>query len=396
MQFDKPIKEGEWQGIIAIQGQQLPFNFSVAYDSTSTPILTLKNADERLVLDEAQLNGDSLIVPLFIFDASLKLKVLAEDQLSGAYVKHDAAELYQIPVTAAFGTKRFNGVKSTNKQLLETITGKWAITFNRKDGSISKGILVLEAEQDGTLTGSVLKPTGDYRFLEGQIGDDGTLKLSTFDGAHTYLFEAKLILDSGEITDGTFWSGKSREEAFTAVKDEQIVLPDAEKLTYLKEGYDKFSFSFPDLTGKMVSLNDPKFKGKAVIVQIFGTWCPNCMDETRFLTSWYEENKNRGVEIVALAYEAKDDFDYAVARVNRMKTKMKPGYEFLIAGINKNDEASKTLPMLNRVVAFPTMIILDKNHDIVTIHTGFNGPGTGEYYTQFIEEFNATMNEVLD
>jgi thiol-disulfide isomerase/thioredoxin len=60
-------------------------------------------------------------------------------------------------------------------------------------------------------------------------------------------------------------------------------LPDAEKLTYLKEGYDRITFSFPIVTGKKVSLTDDKYRGKVVILQLFGTWCPNCMDETKFL-----------------------------------------------------------------------------------------------------------------
>lgn len=393
---NKPISEGDWRGVIAIQGQELPFNFTVRYDSLSAPIFTLKNADERLVLDEISQVDDSLIIPLYIFDASLKFKILANDRLSGVYVKHDASDLYEIPVTATTGKERFKGESSTEGYLQEAISGKWAISFLRKDGSVSDGILLLTANSTGVLTGSILKPTGDYRFLEGQIEEDGTIRLSTFDGAHTYLFEAKYNLEINEIVDGTFWSGKSREERFSAKKDDNMVLPDAEQLTYLKEGYDKFTFAFPDLTGKTVSLDDDRFKNKAVIVQIFGTWCPNCMDETRFLTEWYASNKDKNVEIVALAYEAKDDFDYAVSRVERMKKKMQPGYEFLIAGTNSNEAASKTLPMLNAVVAFPTMIILDANHDIVQIHTGFNGPGTGDYYTKFVEEFTNTMNELLD
>ena len=78
------------------------------------------------------------------------------------------------------------------------------------------------------------------------------------------------------------------------------------------------TFSFPDVNGKMVSLTDDKYKNKVVIIQLFGTWCPNCMDETIFLTDWYDENKDRGVEIIGLAYERKDDFTYASERVKKM------------------------------------------------------------------------------
>ena len=119
------------------------------------------------------------------------------------------------------------------------------------------------------------------------------------------------------------------------------------------------------------------------------------MDETKFLTKWYDENKNRGVEIIGLAYEAKDDFDYAKSRVEKMINKYGVKYDFLIAGTNDKEEASKTLPMLNRVISFPTMIIIDKNGELVSIHTGFSGPGTGKYNDEFVQNFNTKMDSLL-
>ena len=102
------------------------------------------------------------------------------------------------------------------------------------------------------------------------------------------------------------------------IKDDNASLPDAEALTYLKEGYDRITFSFPDVSGKPISLTDEKYQNKVVIIQLLGTWCPNCMDETLFLADWYRRNKDRGVEIIGLAYERKDDFSYASERVKKM------------------------------------------------------------------------------
>ena len=133
-----------------------------------------------------------------------------------------------------------------------------------------------------------------------------------------------------------------------------------------------------------------------VVLQIFGTWCPNCLDETRFLTEWYEENKERDVEIIGLAYEQKDDFDYAARRVRKLVDKLDVGYDFLIAGTSDKAAASKTLPMLNRVMSFPTTITIDRDGLVRNIHTGFSGPGTGEHYEEFVEEFEARMDRLLD
>ncbi len=173
-------------------------------------------------------------------------------------------------------------------------------------------------------------------------------------------------------------------------------LPDANSLTYLKEGYEQIDFSFPDLDGNLTSLKDEKYKDKIVILQIFGTWCPNCMDETRFLSEWYNKNRSQGVEIIGLAYEIKPEFEYARDRVLTMKEKLDVPYDFLIAGTSSTQSASESLPMLNKVMSFPTSIIIDKKGKVRRIHTGFSGPATGVYYEEFVDDFNQFMQELIN
>jgi thiol-disulfide isomerase/thioredoxin len=240
--------------------------------------------------------------------------------------------------------------------------------------------------------GSFLTPTGDYRFLEGGVFDD-TLYLSTFDGNHTYLFKAFKQNDS--TLHGDYWAGKTFHQVWTGIKKENPALPNPESLTYLKEGYDRIEFAFPDVDANIIHLSDEKYKNKVVILQIFGTWCPNCMDETKFLIPWYNKNKDRGVEILGLAYERKDDFRYASDRVKRVIAKWNVPYEFVIAGVNDKAKASETLPALNSITAFPTTIFIGKDGKVKHIHTGFEGPGTGIYHLRFIERFNQIVNELL-
>ncbi|MEL6535959.1 MAG: TlpA disulfide reductase family protein, partial [Bacteroidota bacterium] len=242
------------------------------------------------------------------------------------------------------------------------------------------------------VTGTFLTTTGDYRYLEG-IVDGQQLKLSTFDGEHAFLFVGK-VDEAGQLN-GDFWSGEHWHETFTATRDEEFQLPDASSLTYLKEGYDGIEFSFPGLDGTPVSLDDPKYQNKIVLLQIFGTWCPNCMDETQFLTGWYPEVAGQ-VEILGMAYERKDDFDYAVSRIQKVKERLGVPYDFVVAGTSDKEEASKTLPMLNKIISFPTLIVLDREHNIRRIHTGFSGPGTGVHYTEFVEEFKLFMQKLLN
>jgi len=221
---------------------------------------------------------------------------------------------------------------------------------------------------------------------------DDQLLLSTFDGNHTYVFTAT---QQGDSLLGDYYSGKNSHQKWIGIKSDSAALPSPESLTYLKEGYDKIEFSFPDINGNIISPQDEKYKGKVIVLQIFGTWCPNCMDETRFLAEWYTQNKNREVEIIGLAYERKDDFTYASERVKKMQEKLGVNYDFVIAGVNDKTKASETLPMLDKILAFPTTIFIGKDGKVKSTHTGFSGPGTGIYYEQFKEQFNQTINELL-
>jgi thiol-disulfide isomerase/thioredoxin len=381
------LKTGIWRATIEIQGQQLPFNLEIEKDKGEGYDVFIRNAGEKLLLDEVIIKGDSVNIPLHIFDANF-VAVNTGDSLKGEFVKNYEKD-YRIPFQAVHGqTFRFENTNSAADTV--DYSGKYEVSFiDEQDTTVAIG--VFEQTRD-SVTGTFLTPTGDYRYLQGNVAN-GRLQLSTFDGNHAYLFTA------GKKTDGSlsgeFYSGKTHMEFWSAVKNPNAKLPDPESLTYLKKGYEKIEFSFPDPNGGTVSLSDEKYQGKVVILQLFGTWCPNCMDETKFLVPWYNENKDRGVEIIGLAYERKPDFAYASERVKRMITKLNVPYDFVIAGTNDKEKAAATLPMLNTVVAFPTTIFIGRDGKVKRIHTGFSGPGTGIYYDQFVQHFNEIVNELL-
>jgi thiol-disulfide isomerase/thioredoxin len=378
------LKEGLWRGVIELQGQQLPFNFEVVKDSTGLKVY-LKNGEEKLLQDEISIEGDTVKIVMFIFDIELRAKI-NENSLQGFYVKNYDKE-FKLPFSATLGDD-FRFVKSAPAN--KDFSGTYALNFKSETG-VYPSVAIFKQELNH-VTGTFLTPTGDYRYLEGNVVDDQLL-LSTFDGNHAFLFTARMM---GDSIQGDFYSGNVSHETWKGVKNENAIMPDAESLTFLKPGFGKLDFSFPDLNGTNITSLDERFRNKVLILQIFGTWCPNCMDETKFLASWYKENKDRGVEILGLAYERKDDFTYASERVKKMKEKLNVAYDFVIAGTNDKDKASQTLPALNRVLAFPTTIFIGKDGKVKRIHTGFTGPGTGIYYEQFKERFNQTVNELLN
>ncbi len=380
------LRIGTWRGVIGIQGKELPFTFDVEKGGEGYRAY-LRNIDERILLDEITFSSDSVYMTLHVFDADLRAKIEG-DRLTGTFYKKYAPD-FSMPFSATFG-EEYRFVKNTELAATPDYSGKFQLEFKPDKGEpyASVGIFI---QKGNYLTGTFLTPMGDYRFIDGNVVD-GRMTISTFDGNHAFLFVASL---SGDSLKGDYYSGKSAHEVFYGVRKPDAKMPDPESLTFLKEGYDRIDFTFPDVHGNPVKPTDERFRSKVLILQIFGTWCPNCMDETKFLSQWYRDNHDRGVEILGLAYERKPDFKYASERVIKMKQKFEVPYDFVIAGINNKEEAAKTLPMLNRVLAFPTTIIIGRDGKVKRIHTGFEGPGTGIYHERFKERFNQLINELL-
>ncbi|MCK5104166.1 MAG: redoxin domain-containing protein, partial [Cyclobacteriaceae bacterium] len=306
------LQTGTWKGVVKPQGIEIPFIVTVE-ESGGKYVIELINAKERIPLDEVIIDNDSIHIPLFIFDATIHAKI-EDDKMNGIWVKN-YAEDYIIPFEAFFENKDRFLIQNQNSKA--SFDGKWEVDFII-EGGIDKAIGVFK-QQENKLTGTFLLPTGDYRFLEGVVDGD-MMKLSCFDGTHAYLFEAHM-LKNGQV-EGEFWSGKSWHQKWTAKRNDDFELPDPYAMTFIKDGYDKFEIKFPNTSGELIKLTDSKFTDKVVVVQILGTWCANCMDETIFYTNWYKKNKGREVEIIGLAFERKADKDYAISRINKMKKKL--------------------------------------------------------------------------
>lgn len=380
------IPTGIWRAIILQQGKELPFNFELTKIKSKYSI-TIHNGAEHIDVSDIVRKDDSLIVKMPFFDSGFKLRY-EDGKLTGNFHKY-YSDNYVLPITAVQGIGiRFS--KASEKTNIG-ISGKWQVEFVEKDSSAYPAVGIF-TQNGGNIEGTFLTETGDYRYLEGNIVDN-KLQLSCFDGNHLFLFEGNLIED--KIVDGEFWHGKNTYEKWSAQRNENAKLTNAYELTYLKEGYDKLSFSFPDLDSNMVSLDDVRFKDKVVLVQIFGTWCPNCVDETKFLSKWYDEHQGQDVEIIALAYESKSDFQYAKSRILNLKNRLDVKYPYLIAGTFDKIAAAQTLPMLNHILSFPTLIFINKKGEVHKIHTGFTGPGTGDSYLEFVEEFDIIMDELM-
>ena len=273
-----------------------------------------------------------------------------------------------------------------------SVAGAWAIEFTDSEGTQpARG----ELRQEGIrVTGTILTPVGDYRYLEGTY-ERGRLRLSTFDGAHAFLFDAEAA-PTGTLTGG-FWSRDRYHATWRArpVAAGEQVLPDAWTLVGLTNTEGRFDFTFPDLDGNLVSLDDERFRGKVVLVNIFGSWCPNCNDKAPLLAEWYRRYRDRGLEIVGLAYEFTGDAERDGRQVRRFAERHGVEFQLLLAGTSDKQQAADTLPDLSAVVAFPTTVFIGRDGRVRKIHTGFAGPGTGPHYETLVAELEETLESLL-
>jgi peroxiredoxin len=385
------VKEGSYRAVLQSPGGELPFGLDLSRDATGWSGY-LVNGQERLKLDEVTVNGGHLDIKMPGYENRLAADAQG-DQLVGEVVLDKLGGKDQhIPFHAQGGQpyRFFPQPSAGSAPSGAQVSGRWSVTFTEEGGKPEVAVGEFTQSQD-TVTGTFLTDTGDHRFLAGQVrGDD--LFLSTFDGAHAFLYKAKIA--DGTLV-GDFWSGNAYHEAWTAKRNDQAALPDAYALTSLRAGAKTFDFAFPDLAGHRVSSKDPQFRGKVMVVALAGSWCPNCHDEAAFLAPLYRDYRGRGLEIVSLMFEHFGDFERAAAATQRFRQHYDIEYTTLIAGISDKDDAAQKLPSLERVYAFPTTIFIDRKGRVRKIHTGYSGPATGEHYTQFVTEFKSTLDQLL-
>jgi thiol-disulfide isomerase/thioredoxin len=381
----KTLQKGTYRAVLKIQdNQELPFIFEVKNDS----LLTVLNADEIIYVDEITYYKDSVRIQMPVFEGYIIAKI-EDNFLKGSFIKPSLDRI--VPFKATKNSVRFSSKNKASKN----ITGNWKTVFSENSADekyIAKGIF---NQNEDKVTGTFRTTTGDYRYLEG-IVDGDSLKLSTFDGAHAFLFTAK-VTDS--TLNGFFYSGNHWKEPFTAKLNNGYELPNVNNLTFIKEGYEDFDFSFPDTRGRIVSLSDPKFQNKAVIIQIMGTWCPNCLDESKFLVNYLKENPTKKIEVIALAFEVAKTREIAFKRIKRLKERVGIKYPVILAqygSLADKKLAQQKLPWLNHLISYPTTIFIDKKGKVRKIHTGFNGPATGKKYKDFKQEFETFMNVLVN
>ena len=360
-------------------------------DSADKKIAYIINGADSMLVDSVVIKKDSVFFELPFFESGFAAKILSNGNLEGVWIKKSGNNIRELPFKGKYGVSKRFVVKTAPKF---NISGTWAVLF--KNAENKKTNALGQFKQSGSnVTGTFLTPYGDYRFLEGVVSGD-SLFLSGFDGGYALYFSAK-IQQKNQLSGGTFYSGNAAPSTWAGTRDSNAVLKAPDNLTKVKPNAGKLDFSFPDLNGNMISINDEQFQDKVVVIQIMGSWCPNCIDETKFFMDNYDYYTSKGVEFLGISYERTTDFDASVRALMPFQKRFQVPYPILIAPVAVSDtlRTEKTLPQIENIIAFPTTIFVDKRGFIKKIHSGFDGPATGVHYLNYKKEFEETINELL-
>ncbi|HZS07389.1 MAG TPA: TlpA disulfide reductase family protein [Blastocatellia bacterium] len=386
---------GRWQGVIFLsenEGDELPFRIELKKEDDQVTG-SLVNGDERITSTGGSWDGRNLKLRFDFYDGELTAGLVRREMI-GEFKRQWGKQTLTRRLKFWRETPNMNPPDQSGKN----VSGEWLMRVG--EGADEKVWRASFRQTGSDVTGTIIPVSGDWGVMTGSFYD-GKLMLSRFDGINARTFKA-VLNDAGALegaVDFGLPTNRTRkvvaEKVGEANSNSTSAPPDPNSVTKVKNPAEPFRFSFPDLEGRVVSSTDERFKNKVVIATITGSWCPNCHDEAVVLNDLYDRYHSQGLEIVAFGFEytgdAARDREQLKTFVKRHGTK----YPVLLAGSTAEGEVEQKLPQLTGFGAYPTTIYIGRDGRVRKIHTGFEGPATGERFTRLKSEMDETVKELL-
>jgi len=379
------ILSGMWRAVLFLPSGELPFQMEFSTQNQQSTAIII-NASERIVAKEISYSGDSIFIRLPLYDSEIRAQING-NRMTGTFYNYNRADKNQIPFAAEHGLNyRFKPNGNNN-----TLPGKkWQILFGENKIAGYDAIGIFENKNQNTVWATFVIGSGDHRFLEGNFDGD-SLFLSCFDGSHAFMYRAKIF---GDSIRGIFYSGMHWAEPFEGKVNDQFELNDELTKSTLKAG-EEIKFYLPDMDGEMYRFGPKQAEGKVTVIQILGSWCPNCIDESAYYAEFEKKYRNSDLQFIGIAFEKTQDFEIAQNKLKRLTKQYAIEYPILFGGSTAKEDLLESLPFIEKIRAYPTTLIINKKGALVKVHTGFTGPATGAYYDAFKEKFNLTIKNLL-
>jgi thiol-disulfide isomerase/thioredoxin len=372
-------------------GGDISFGLVLEFDGKTLKKAEISNGSERIAISDFEFDGFHLILRFPHYNSEIVARAIDDRKaLLGSWAKRSGRKETVMPFhanTAAPPAESEDHVRT--RHVPKDFAGRWKVKFESSD---DPAVAIFDVNDD-SVEGTILTTTGDFRYLAGQV-HSGRLRLSTFDGTHAFLFEATPDAD-GTLT-GNFWSGDAWHETWTAKRDDAAELPDGFEQVHLLGQPEWSKLELFDVEGNSHSLGEENSFGALTIINVFGSWCPNCHDEAPFLVELEKRYGRKGLKIIGLAFEASGEFETDVVQVNRYVQRHSVHYPVFFAGISDKQMATEKIGFIDRLKAFPTSIFVDRAGKVIAIYSGFSGPATGEAHEELKQRFEQIIQRQLD
>ena len=377
--------DGLWDASIAVNGVEVPFRIEISTNGTDVGSYFF-NGDERVNPSTGGSFRDGNLHLEFASYATELTASLKDSGFTGTYV---AGPGTSYPFHAE---RHHSSSQAEGSSEAPNIGGSWEIQVKSPKGESAWRLLVNQSVD--SISAAILRVDGDTGTLSGSYRD-GKFVLSHFTGERPFYVEITPLPD------------QTLTVAILSSHDKQTLIalrPEAARLkgltppddplqhTRLKDPREPLHYAFPDLTGQVVSERDVRFRGKVVLVNITGSWCPNCHDEAPFLEDLYRKYHAQGLEIVALDFEPSEQLKN-LSRAHAFIQRYGIEYIYLIAG--EPGQLNEKVPQALNLDAWPTTFFVGRDGLVREIHTGFTSRASGGLDSELKAEITNSVEHLL-
>lgn len=405
---------GRWDATLSRDGVDIPFRLDIAADGSTIKGVFYDGFKPYDGTTSASFQNGNLVLNLDHYLTTINAK-LEGGQLNGTVV----AQNRESSTDYRFRAVRHVDTPASVAAAVPQVAGNWEIPLAAPSSKGEKAFRFVVQQRGDELAASILRIDGDTGAYTGAF-KDGKWVLSHFDGsrpgviivtpkADGTLEVAQQVAGVRAATavatkrDGNEYAAETAPDGRYA-KTLVAYRPDVARAKGFAQPDDfnthttavnpneTFKFAFPDNDGKIVTQDDPRFKGKVVVAVVTGTWCPNCHDEAQYLVKLDKQYRDKGLAIVALNFEEPEQLE----TLKRQKAFVKQygvKYTYLEAG--SPAQMWEKVPQLAHLDTWPATVFIGRDGKVRSVHSGFASPASGAYRDQLQQEFTARIEQLL-
>ena len=390
--------DGRWDAVLSKNGVDIPFRLDIKGEGAALKGVFYDGFKPYDGTTNASFQDGKLTLNVEHYLTTINA-TLAHGELTGTLATQGRGPAGEYSFEA---TRHID--KAVDHAHAPAIAGAWVIPLDAPSSKGEKAFRFVVQQRGPEVAAAILRIDGDTGSYSGTY-QDGKWVLSHFDGGRPGVIIVTPKADGSlEIQQHVETHGSAnvvdggRAPVLTAYRNEVAQargLPTPDDFlthTTARDPNGVFKFAFPDMEGKLVTNDDPRFKGKVVLAVVSGTWCPNCHDEAQYLVQLDKKYRSKGLAIVDFDFEEPDQ-QSSLERERAFNKQYGVQYTSLLAG--QPSEMHEKVPQLNHLDTWPATICIGRDGKVRAIHAGFASPATGKFNADLKQEFTNRIEQLL-